>query len=162
MRLPVEASLIAVLWPERHFSINRTHWFWVQWDPTAGVVLSKSSMRGKQPRLRIRACWWTPTWVMDINHIISMSIQVFMSWLEILIFCLVALSYITVSGYSTAVGEKKNTLLYFAGAPRFNHMGQVVLFSRFGKDWRVVERVNGSQVSNCLEKVLSFYFISAF
>uniref|UniRef100_A0A3Q3VZT2 VWFA domain-containing protein n=1 Tax=Mola mola TaxID=94237 RepID=A0A3Q3VZT2_MOLML len=51
-------------------------------------------------------------------------------------------------GYSTAVGEKRNAPLYFAGAPRFNHMGQIVLFRHDGKNWNVVERINGSQIGS--------------
>lgn len=62
------------------------------------------------------------------------------------------LSYVTVAGYSTSVGDKNNTPLYFAGAPRFEHTGQVVLFRHNGKSWTTVQRINGDQVSNTLEK----------
>lgn len=72
------------------------------------------------------------------------------------------LSCVTVAGYSTSVGEKNNAPLYFAGAPRFEHTGQVVLFRHDGKNWIVVQRINGDQVSHCLEKVYFFFFYLLF
>lgn len=52
----------------------------------------------------------------------------------------------TVSGYSVSAGEKKNNPLYFSGAPRFEHTGQVVLFTRNDKKWTPAQRLNGDQV----------------
>ncbi|KAF3851882.1 hypothetical protein F7725_005237 [Dissostichus mawsoni] len=49
-------------------------------------------------------------------------------------------------GYSISVGKKNNAPIYFAGAPRFNHKGQVVLFRHEGKNWTASQRVNGEQV----------------
>nr|XP_046258402.1 integrin alpha-D [Scatophagus argus] len=51
-------------------------------------------------------------------------------------------------GYSTAVGEKHNTTLYFVGAPRFEHEGQVVLFKRDGKNWTAGQRVHGPGIGS--------------
>ncbi|KAK5866566.1 hypothetical protein PBY51_020749 [Eleginops maclovinus] len=51
-------------------------------------------------------------------------------------------------GYSISVGKKNNAPLYFAGAPRFNHTGQVVLFRLYGKNWTASERVNGEQIGS--------------
>ena len=58
----------------------------------------------------------------------------------------------SVPGYSTSVGEKNKAPLYFTGAPRFEHKGQVVLFRNEGKNWIPVQRIDGEQVGNCLEK----------
>ncbi|KAA8594504.1 hypothetical protein FQN60_011639 [Etheostoma spectabile] len=49
-------------------------------------------------------------------------------------------------GYSTAVGEKDHAPLYFTGAPRFEHIGQVVLFTHDGTNWTTTQRINGEQV----------------
>ncbi|KAL3067537.1 hypothetical protein OYC64_017292 [Pagothenia borchgrevinki] len=51
-------------------------------------------------------------------------------------------------GYSISVGKKNNAPIYFAGAPRFNHKGQVVLFRHEGKNWTASERVNGEQIGS--------------
>ncbi|XP_029293609.1 integrin alpha-X [Cottoperca gobio] len=51
-------------------------------------------------------------------------------------------------GYSVSVGEKKNAALYFTGAPRFEHKGQVVLFRHDGKNWIVADRINGEQIGS--------------
>lgn len=61
-------------------------------------------------------------------------------------------SYLTVAvaGYSVSVGQKNDAPLYFAGAPRFEHRGQVVLF-RYNGDWIPAQRLDGDQVGNCLE-----------
>lgn len=56
------------------------------------------------------------------------------------------MSCVTVAGYSTSVGEKNNILLYFAGAPRFEHTGQVVVFRRDGEKWIADQRINADQV----------------
>ncbi|KAK7930751.1 hypothetical protein WMY93_007146 [Mugilogobius chulae] len=49
-------------------------------------------------------------------------------------------------GYSVSVGEKNKTALYFTGAPRYKHKGQVVLFtaSTNGK-WSPTQRISGKQ-----------------
>uniref|UniRef100_A0A3B3UF29 Integrin alpha-L-like n=1 Tax=Poecilia latipinna TaxID=48699 RepID=A0A3B3UF29_9TELE len=39
-------------------------------------------------------------------------------------------------GYSLSVGERNGTSLYFTGAPRFNHMGEVVVFRRDEDKWK--------------------------
>ncbi|KAM9363270.1 integrin alpha-L [Symphorus nematophorus] len=51
-------------------------------------------------------------------------------------------------GYSTSVGEKNNAPLYFTGAPRFEHTGQVVLFINDGKKWTVSQRIKGEQIGS--------------
>jgi len=60
---------------------------------------------------------------------------------------------ITVAGYSVSVGNADNAPLYFTGAPRFEHTGQVVFFRHDGEKWAVAQRLDGDQVGNCLEKV---------
>ncbi|XP_032390957.1 integrin alpha-M isoform X2 [Etheostoma spectabile] len=51
-------------------------------------------------------------------------------------------------GYSTAVGEKDHAPLYFTGAPRFEHIGQVVLFTHDGTNWTTTQRINGEQIGS--------------
>ncbi|XP_028451723.1 integrin alpha-M isoform X2 [Perca flavescens] len=51
-------------------------------------------------------------------------------------------------GYSIAVGEKNNASLYFTGAPRFEHTGQVVLFTHDGTNWTTTQRINGTQIGS--------------
>ncbi|KAM8878943.1 integrin alpha-L [Spinachia spinachia] len=51
-------------------------------------------------------------------------------------------------GYSVAVGEKSGAALYFAGAPRFEHKGQVVLFREKGKKWIATQNVSGHQIGS--------------
>uniref|UniRef100_A0A3B4AFK9 VWFA domain-containing protein n=1 Tax=Periophthalmus magnuspinnatus TaxID=409849 RepID=A0A3B4AFK9_9GOBI len=58
--------------------------------------------------------------------------------------CLLYWSAITV-GYSVSVGEKNTTALYFTGAPRYQHMGQVVLFTSTAGKWTPTQRINGEQ-----------------
>lgn len=48
-------------------------------------------------------------------------------------------------GYSVSVGEKNQTVLYFTGAPRYNHTGQVLLFSSNSSSWTFVQRITGDQ-----------------
>ncbi|KAJ0033418.1 hypothetical protein NQD34_000525 [Periophthalmus magnuspinnatus] len=48
-------------------------------------------------------------------------------------------------GYSVSVGEKNTTALYFTGAPRYQHMGQVVLFTSTAGKWTPTQRINGEQ-----------------
>ncbi|XP_074544283.1 integrin alpha-L [Halichoeres trimaculatus] len=48
-------------------------------------------------------------------------------------------------GYSVSVGEKNKAPLYFSGAPRFEHIGQVVLFTKSGQKWTAAQRINGDQ-----------------
>ncbi|XP_044202613.1 integrin alpha-D [Thunnus albacares] len=47
-------------------------------------------------------------------------------------------------GYSVSVGEKNNAALYFTGAPRYEHKGQVVIF----KSNDPIQRINGSQIGS--------------
>ncbi|XP_051241527.1 integrin alpha-D isoform X2 [Dicentrarchus labrax] len=51
-------------------------------------------------------------------------------------------------GYSISVGEKNKAPLYFAGAPRFEHKGQVVLFRLDGKNWITEQRIKGDQIGS--------------
>ncbi|XP_036940730.1 integrin alpha-L-like isoform X2 [Acanthopagrus latus] len=51
-------------------------------------------------------------------------------------------------GYSTSVGEKNKAPLYFTGAPRFEHKGQVLLFQYNGKNWTTAQRINGEQIGS--------------
>ncbi|KAM6941946.1 integrin alpha-L [Lycodopsis pacificus] len=51
-------------------------------------------------------------------------------------------------GYSLSVGEKKSVPLYFTGAPRFEHIGRVVLFRHDGKNWNVAQRIDGDQIGS--------------
>ncbi|KAI3352734.1 hypothetical protein L3Q82_019312 [Scortum barcoo] len=52
-------------------------------------------------------------------------------------------------GYSVSVGERNQAPLYFTGAPRFEHTGQVILFNRHnGKNWTVSQRINGDQIGS--------------
>lgn len=57
-----------------------------------------------------------------------------------------------VAGYSLTVGERNKTGLYFSGAPRYNHTGQVVLYAPIGhtwtpgEKWTPVQRISGDQV----------------
>uniref|UniRef100_A0A4W6DAR3 VWFA domain-containing protein n=1 Tax=Lates calcarifer TaxID=8187 RepID=A0A4W6DAR3_LATCA len=51
-------------------------------------------------------------------------------------------------GYSVSVGEMKEAPLYFTGAPRFNHTGQVVLFKQQDKSWTVAQKLNGHQIGS--------------
>lgn len=67
------------------------------------------------------------------------------------------ISYLIVAGYSTAVGEKNNASLYFAGAPRFEYKGCVVLFMHDGSKWNPVERTKGDQVSSALRRTVSCF-----
>nr|XP_057925143.1 integrin alpha-D isoform X2 [Doryrhamphus excisus] len=51
-------------------------------------------------------------------------------------------------GYSVSVGQINNVPLYFTGAPRFQHTGQVLLFRRNGSSWDASQRVNGDQIGS--------------
>ncbi|XP_024914576.1 integrin alpha-X isoform X2 [Cynoglossus semilaevis] len=51
-------------------------------------------------------------------------------------------------GYSLSVGKRDNTPIYFTGAPRFKHLGQVVLFRHDGREWKTAQRVNGDQIGS--------------
>ncbi|KAJ3614082.1 hypothetical protein NHX12_017659 [Muraenolepis orangiensis] len=51
-------------------------------------------------------------------------------------------------GYSVAAGEKDLVSLYFTGAPRFKHMGEVVVFRKSHDTWEVVRRVTGEQIGS--------------
>lgn len=45
-----------------------------------------------------------------------------------------------------SVGERNNAVVYFAGAPRSGHTGQVVLFKNGGMKWSVAQKISGNQV----------------
>ncbi|CAL8237626.1 unnamed protein product [Lota lota] len=51
-------------------------------------------------------------------------------------------------GYSVAAGVKDSVTLYFTGAPRYKHTGQVVLFRKTDNTWKVVQRVTGEQIGS--------------
>ncbi|XP_062244772.1 integrin alpha-M-like [Platichthys flesus] len=51
-------------------------------------------------------------------------------------------------GYSISVGKRDNASLYFAGAPRFEHTGQVLLFRRDGGNWAAAQTLNGTQIGS--------------
>ncbi|KAM6940479.1 integrin alpha-L-like [Xenentodon cancila] len=51
-------------------------------------------------------------------------------------------------GFSISVGERNGVSLYFSGAPRFEHKGQVVLFSRNANNWTVAQRINDGQIGS--------------
>ncbi|GAA6225884.1 integrin alpha-L-like [Lates japonicus] len=51
-------------------------------------------------------------------------------------------------GYSVSVGEMNKAPLYFTGAPRFNHTGQVVLFVHNGEYWITAQTLNGHQIGS--------------
>uniref|UniRef100_A0A4W5PX21 VWFA domain-containing protein n=1 Tax=Hucho hucho TaxID=62062 RepID=A0A4W5PX21_9TELE len=53
-------------------------------------------------------------------------------------------------GYSVAVAETVNGSIYFAGAPRFNHTGLVLVFQRdpLQQEWTVTHRIPGSQLGS--------------
>ncbi|KAK0154215.1 Integrin alpha-M [Merluccius polli] len=51
-------------------------------------------------------------------------------------------------GYSVAAGVKDSVSLYFSGAPRFEHIGEVVLFRKMLDTWKVVCRVTGEQIGS--------------
>ncbi|XP_054635985.1 integrin alpha-D [Dunckerocampus dactyliophorus] len=51
-------------------------------------------------------------------------------------------------GYSVSVGQMNNVPLYFAGAPRFQHTGQVLLFRHNGSSWEASQRINGDQIGS--------------
>jgi hypothetical protein len=45
-----------------------------------------------------------------------------------------------------AAGEKDSVSLYFTGAPRYKHTGEVVVFRKTDNTWNVLQRVTGEQV----------------
>ncbi|KAM9792574.1 integrin alpha-M [Neosynchiropus ocellatus] len=51
-------------------------------------------------------------------------------------------------GYSMAVGERNQVSLYFTGAPRYQHVGQVVLFKKEAKNSTVVQKINGDRIGS--------------
>ncbi|RVE76583.1 hypothetical protein OJAV_G00009790 [Oryzias javanicus] len=51
-------------------------------------------------------------------------------------------------GFSLSTGERKGVPLYFSGAPRFQHTGQVIVFNRTGKHWTVQQRLEGTKVGS--------------
>ena len=76
--------------------------------------------------------------------------------LKIYLYCKFTKKHTCFAGYSVSVGERNNVPLYFTGAPRYNHTGQVILFKHDGKNWTVAHRKNGNQVGNGLENVCVF------
>lgn len=54
--------------------------------------------------------------------------------------------YLPLAGYSVSVGERGGVSLYFTGAPRFQHTGQVVLFIQNSNNWITAQRITGDQV----------------
>uniref|UniRef100_A0A667Y979 VWFA domain-containing protein n=1 Tax=Myripristis murdjan TaxID=586833 RepID=A0A667Y979_9TELE len=52
------------------------------------------------------------------------------------------------AGYSISTGEWNNISLYFTGAPRYNHTGEVIFFSQADKNWTTEERLNGEQIGS--------------
>lgn len=61
-------------------------------------------------------------------------------------FCIVSILHL--AGYAVSVGERNNAVVYFAGAPRSGHVGQVVLFRNGVMNWTVAQRISGNQVSH--------------
>lgn len=57
-------------------------------------------------------------------------------------------AFCIVAGYAVSVGERNNAVVYFAGAPRSEHVGQVVLFKKDGMNWTVAQKIRGNQVSH--------------
>ncbi|KAG5278800.1 hypothetical protein AALO_G00102900 [Alosa alosa] len=51
-------------------------------------------------------------------------------------------------GYSVSVGKKNGVPLYFTGAPRYKHRGQVIVFSNIGGQWNVTKRVDSEQLGS--------------
>ncbi|XP_023269435.1 integrin alpha-M-like [Seriola lalandi dorsalis] len=51
-------------------------------------------------------------------------------------------------GYSVSVGQRNNAPLYFSGAPRFDHVGRVVLFKHEGEDWTAAQALDGDQIGS--------------
>ncbi|KAL0993756.1 hypothetical protein UPYG_G00113270 [Umbra pygmaea] len=53
-------------------------------------------------------------------------------------------------GYSVAVAETVNGTMYFAGAPRYNHTGLVLVFQRdpVQQNWTVAHRIPGLQIGS--------------
>ncbi|XP_042559776.1 integrin alpha-L-like [Clupea harengus] len=51
-------------------------------------------------------------------------------------------------GYSVAVGKKNGIPLYFTGAPRYKHKGQVIVFSRITSNWTVTQRLDNEQIGS--------------
>lgn len=63
------------------------------------------------------------------------------------------------AGYSLSVGERNGKPLYFTGAPRFNHTGQVVVFQRDEDKWKIIQRIPDDKVGNHLfiNKIGSYF-----
>ncbi|KAK5602537.1 hypothetical protein CRENBAI_009745 [Crenichthys baileyi] len=51
-------------------------------------------------------------------------------------------------GCSLSVGERNGNPLYFTGAPRFNHTGQVIVFKPDGNESKPAQRIIGDQVGS--------------
>ncbi|KAG9350245.1 hypothetical protein JZ751_026599 [Albula glossodonta] len=57
-------------------------------------------------------------------------------------------------GYSVEVGRKSNKDLYFSGAPRYQHTGQVLVFHQTNGNWTVAETKKGEQIGEYFGAVL--------
>ena len=51
------------------------------------------------------------------------------------------------SGRYPREGNGPGDVLYIAGQPRYNHTGQVVIYRMEGRDIRILQTLNGEQVS---------------
>ncbi|XP_015231297.1 PREDICTED: integrin alpha-M-like [Cyprinodon variegatus] len=51
-------------------------------------------------------------------------------------------------GYSLSVGERNGSPLYFTGAPRFDHVGQVIVFQPDDDKWNTTQRITGDQIGS--------------
>ncbi|XP_063059284.1 integrin alpha-L-like [Engraulis encrasicolus] len=51
-------------------------------------------------------------------------------------------------GYTVAVGKKNGIAMYFAGAPRYKHKGQVIVFSQVESNWSVIQRLESEQIGS--------------
>lgn len=78
------------------------------------------------------------------------------NWADVVLQTSAAVSYVGasnqfihfVAGYSVSVGKRNDSVLYFAGAPRSEHKGQVVLFKYAHPNWKVADRISGDQVGH--------------
>ena len=50
-------------------------------------------------------------------------------------------------GYTVSSATTPGDVLYIAGQPRYNHTGQVVIYRMEGRDIRILQTLNGEQVS---------------
>uniref|UniRef100_A0A667Y0X9 VWFA domain-containing protein n=1 Tax=Myripristis murdjan TaxID=586833 RepID=A0A667Y0X9_9TELE len=84
------------------------------------------------------------------SRFITFSIHTYLNTLN-LTFPTISEVYVTdfaYAGYSISTGEWNNISLYFTGAPRYNHTGEVIFFSQADKNWTTEERLNGEQIGS--------------